>query len=268
MQSIQRNENAEDTPLATTISIGIQKGGAGKTTTAALTSFLLSQEMRVLAVDFDSQGNLTQFLTQKNIYDFSGKTVLEAIKQRDARSFIVPVSNQLHVLPAEDLLATFSRYLYQEYKGNPVTLLKDTLQSVQDHYDVILIDLPPNLGDQTINGLTASDFAVVMLQSEPFCYDALDRYLQTLAIIQRNTNPNLRLAGILISMLDARTTIDNSISDQARIDYEEVVFNTVIRRRSRIKEFVLEGIKNKTKADAEVLEQYQSFVEELKKRVI
>lgn len=253
--------------MGVVISFGIQKGGVGKTTTTAITSHLLSRDSKVLAVDFDSQGNLTQFLTRRNIYDFSKRTVLEAVKEQNAIPYIHPVTTLLHVLPAEDLLATFSRYLYQSYKGDRATLLRDTLASVKDEYDYILIDLPPNLGDQTINGLTASDYAVVMLQSEPFCYDALDRYLETLQIVQQNTNPNIALAGILTTMMDSRTSIDNAILKQAKQDYEGVVFDAVIRRKSRIKEFSITGVEVKTKADKEAIAAYEKFVKELKQRV-
>lgn len=253
--------------MAATISFGIQKGGVGKTTTTAITSYLLAKEHKVLAVDFDSQGNLTQFLTQQNIYDFTERTVLQAVKAKDAAPYVHRITDNLHILPAEDLLATFSRYLYQSYRGDPSQLLRETLDTVKQQYDFIIIDLPPNLGDQTINALTASDYAVVMLQSEPFCYDALDRYLETLTEIQKRTNPDLTLAGILTTMLDSRTTIDAVILEKARTDYEDVVFDSVIRRRSRIKEFSVYGIQEQTKADAEALEPYIAFTKELLNRV-
>ncbi|MDP5276096.1 ParA family protein [Chengkuizengella axinellae] len=253
--------------MAITISFGIQKGGVGKTTSTGITSYLLSQESKVLAVDFDSQGNLTSFLTQQNIYDFTEKTVLEAVKEKDPRPYIHQITDTLHILPAEDFLSTLPQYIYRTYNGNPTTLLKETLDVVDDQYDYILIDLPPNLGDHTINGLSASDFAVVLLQSEPFCYDALERYLQFLQSIKSNTNPDLVLAGILTSMLDGRTTLDASILEQSRREYEDIVFDSTIRRRSRIKEFTITGIMNQTKADKEALTQYVAFTEELKKRV-
>lgn len=252
--------------MAAVISFGIQKGGVGKTTTTGLTSFLLSKEHRVLAVDFDSQGNLTQFLTQRNIYDFTKRTVLEACKEQDARPFIVPVTDTLHMLTAEDFLAGFPQWLYREYKGEPTTVLRNTLSTVQDDYDYILIDLPPNLGDHTINGLTASDFAVVMLQSEPFCYDALDRYLELLGHVQ-GLNPALRLAGILTTMLDSRASLDNAILERARGEYGGIVFDAIIRRRSRIKEFTVMGIQDHLKIDRDALENYTQFAEELVERV-
>lgn len=254
--------------MGITISFGIQKGGVGKTTTTAITAHLLSRDYKVLAVDFDSQGNLSGFLTQRNIYDFTGRTVLEAVKAEDARPFIHEVSDSLHLLPAEDLLATFTRYLYRDgYRGKVEQLLRATLDTVKADYDFILIDLPPNLGEQTINGLTASDYAVVMLQSEPFCLDALDRYMETLMEIQKHTNPDIQVAGILTSMLDSRTSIDASILEQARREYGGVVFDSVIRRRSRIKEYSLTGFQHQTRADKEALDPYMSFVKELLQRV-
>ena len=177
----------------------------------------------------------------------SQKNGPQALKEKDPRPYIVEINENLHILPAEDYLATLSRYIYQEYKGRPAFLLKETLELVKDEYDYILIDLPPNLGDQTLNGITASDYTVVILQSEPLCYETLDRYLDFLSGAQDNTNPNLQLAGILCSMLDSRASLDASILETTKEEYEDVVFETVIKRRSRLKEFVVEGLKIDTK---------------------
>ncbi len=252
--------------MAITISYGIQKGGVGKTTATAISSYLLSQDYKVLAVDFDSQGNLTSFLSQRNIYDFTDRNILQALKEKDPYPYIYEVSDTLHLLPAEDYLSILPRYLYRDYRGHPSYLLKETLEMVHDKYDYILIDLPPNLGDHTVNGLTASDYSVILLQSEPFCYDALTRYIEFLEGVRNNTNPDLLFAGILTSMLDSRATIDTSILNQAREEYEDAVFDSIIRRRAKIKEFTISGITNKTKQDREALEPYIQFVEELKNR--
>lgn len=257
--------------MGISIAFGIQKGGVGKTTTSAITSYLLSREgTKVLAVDFDSQGNLTQFLSMRNIYDFAHQTVYEAVKEQDARPYIHSISENLHLLPAEDFLSGFPAWLRTEYrgKGNLNTVLRETLAVVKDEYDYIIIDLPPNLGDHTINGLTAADYVVVMLQSEKFCYDAVDRYLEFLIDgIKTKTNPDIVLAGILASMSDSRTALDQSILEQAREEYEDLMFEAVIKRRSRIKEYTVAGLQDHTKADKEALDQYYEFIRELKERV-
>lgn len=253
--------------MGITLSFGIQKGGVGKTTTTGITSWLLSKEAKVLAVDFDSQGNLSFLLSQKNVYDFTGKTVLEACKEMDPRPYIVPVTDTLHLLPAEDLLATFSRWVYRDYKGDPATLLRETLDVVKQDYDYIIIDCPPNLGDQTINALVASDYTVVLLQSEPFCLDAVDRYLDVVNNVIPQVNKELKLAGILTSLVDTRGATDGLIIEQSRRNFKEHVFDVTIKRRSRIKDFSLYGISDQTRADREAMEPYKQFVKELKQRV-
>ncbi|MGN7309312.1 ParA family protein, partial [Bacillus subtilis] len=85
------------------ITFGIQKGGSSKTTTSGIVSYLLSQDYRVLAVDMDSQGNLTELLTMRDIEDFRGMTVLEAMEEQDASGYICRITDTLHLLPAEDL---------------------------------------------------------------------------------------------------------------------------------------------------------------------
>ncbi|WP_304459024.1 ParA family protein [Alicyclobacillus sendaiensis] len=252
-----------------TISVGLQKGGVGKSTTTALTSYILAEQgHRVLAVDFDSQGNLTQLLTQRSPYDFVHRTSLEACKERDPRPYIHFISDNLHLLPAEDFLSQFDKWIYTEvHVSQQMVILKNTLDVVKSDYDYILIDLPPNLGGLTLNGVCASDYCVVVCQSEPFAYDALDRYMEIIQAAQQRVNPNLRIAGILISLLDARTAIGNYITERVREEYQDFVFDTVIRRKSRIIEFSVEGIKIQTKADREAIAMYESFVEELKARV-
>ncbi|MEK4078259.1 ParA family protein, partial [Paenibacillus sp. FSL M7-0656] len=161
--------------MAKVISFGIQKGGSSKTTTSAIVAYILSQEYgkKVLAVDLDSQGNLTELLTQRDIYDFHEYTIFEALKERNARKYVHNVTERLDILTAEDHLARFPSWLYASYKGNRSLVLKETLENVQDEYDYIIIDTPPALGDQTINALAASDAVVAMFEASKFCYSAI-----------------------------------------------------------------------------------------------
>lgn len=251
------------------ISVGLQKGGVGKSTTTAITSHLLSKEYKVLAIDFDSQGNLTKILTQRSIYDFTKKTVYEAIQEKTAEKYIYSIHENLDLLPAEDLLAFLPNRLGEMYKERPEQLnaLKKLIEPIEDRYDYILIDLPPTVGDGTLCGLVASDYVVVALQTDPLAFEALDKYLETVELIQEEMNSDLRLAGILPGMMNKKLVLDRAIVNQVKNDFEELVFDTVIPLKARIKEFSFEGITEKTRADKEALEPYYSFVKELLERV-
>lgn len=123
---------------ATVISFGIQKGGSSKTTTSGVTAYLLAKAARVLVIDMDSQGNLTEFLGRKDVAYFGGQTVLEAMKDGDVTDYIYEISDNLHMVPADDLLATFSRWLYNEHRGgNKANVLREALKPVMDIYDSI-----------------------------------------------------------------------------------------------------------------------------------
>lgn len=251
--------------MAVVISFGIQKGGVGKTTSSCVTSYLLSRNHKVLAVDFDSQGNLTQVLTMKDIYQYEGRTVLNALVEGDARSYIVPVTDNLHVLPADDYLITLDRHL--NTFTQPSLALQALINQVRDEYDFIIIDLPPHLGTLTVNGLAASDYAVVVLQSEPLCWRALDRYMELIQTVNKEVGTKIAMGGILLTLRDARATLDQTIIEKVRADYEDWVFETTIQRRTRIKEFTLTGVTDATAQDRKALVQYESFVEELLGRV-
>lgn len=248
-------------------SFGLQKGGVGKTSSTGITGYLLAEQgQRVLLVDYDSQGNLTQLVSGNSPYAYVHKTIFEAVKERDPRPYIVHLHDNLDLIPAEDFLSSLGRWMYQEYREprDPMLLLKDTLDKVKDEYDWILIDLPPNLGEQTITGIGASDYCVVVSMCEPFSYDAIERYLEMLQAAQERIRPDIKLAGILMGLLDARTSIGQHIQERVREEYGDFVFQTVIRRKSRIIEFSFEGLSSRTKQDREALEMYESFVEELK----
>lgn len=255
--------------MATTISFGLQKGGVGKSTVTAITSYLLSKKYKVLAIDFDSQGNLTRILTQESIYDFRGRTIYEAIQDQNIEKCIYPVDENLHVAPAEDLLAYLPNRLQHLYgsRVDQLQSLSRLIDPVKDRYDYILIDLAPSVGDHTLCGLVASDYAVVVLQTEPLSYEALEKYLETMELVQEESNPDLSLAGILASRMNRNIIIDKTYRQQLVNDFGDIAFSTTIYNRTRLKEFSVEGIKNQTKADREVLEPFEQFLEELLDRV-
>lgn len=248
------------------LSFGIQKGGSSKTTTAGVVSYLLSKEYKVLAVDMDSQGNLTEFLGRKDVEFFSGQTILEAMQERDVTNFIFKITDSLHLVPADDLLATFSRWLYNDHRGNKGMVLREALEPVMDQYDFIILDTPPALGDLTINALAASDRVIAMFEASVFCYSALGRFLETCWHIRERVNPNLAVAGILRGLIDARRTDNKALISQVSDTYGELCFDTILTRNAAAGRLPLVGFENNNELDKAVA-QYEYFVKELLERV-
>lgn len=248
------------------ISFGIQKGGSSKTTTSGVVSYLLSRDHKVLAIDMDSQGNLTEFLGRRDVTSFSGQTILEAMQAEDATNFIFEITDNLHLVPADDLLATFSRWLYNDHRGDKVKVLYESLKPVLDIYDYIVLDTPPALGDLTINALSASDRVVAMFEASIFCYSALGRFLETCWHVREKVNPRLAVAGILRGLIDARRTDNKALISQVYDTYGELCFDTILTRNAAAGRLPLVGFENNNELDRAVA-QYEGFVKELLKRV-
>jgi chromosome partitioning protein len=254
--------------MAHTIMFGIQKGGVGKTMTSGVTAFLLKEEgFRVLAVDMDSQGNLSQFLSGvEDLAEFEGETVLEAIKKGEARPYIKMIDEQLHLLPADDYLATIPQFLFREYKGNPSLALKSCLESVQDYYDYIVIDTPPALSEQTINALGVANDVVIMFETSKFCYSAVPRFIETIEAAKERINPDLRIAGILRTLADSRRSDSTMMVNLIAEDYPDLVFDTVIHRRATTGRLPIYGLAESPESK-QAFSYHAKFLKELKSRV-
>ena len=248
------------------ISFGIQKGGSSKTTTSGVVSYLLSRDHKVLAIDMDSQGNLTEFLGRKDVEYFSGRTILEAMQAEDVTDFIFEITDNLHLVPADDLLATFSRWLYNNYRDDKAKVLYKSLEPVMDIYDYIILDTPPALGDLTINALSASDRVVAIFEASIFCYSALGRFLETCWHVREKVNPRLAVAGILRGLIDARRTDNKALISQVYDTYGELCFDTILTRNAAAGRLPLVGFENNNELDRAVA-QYEGFVKELLERV-
>lgn len=254
--------------MATRIMVAIQKGGVGKTTsTVIMADILAGAGYKVLLVDLDSQGNATQMVTQKSIYENSGNTVLEAIKEKRPDRYIIHAKENLDLLPADDMLVTFSRYIYTEKVQNPIRELDNTLRLVESEYDYILMDCPPNLGDLVLNAIVCSDNIMIPVMPDAFGMDALDRFVDNIKEAKGNGHTRAEIAGIILTCRDMRNALERSVEENIRSRYGSMVFDTVIRRRAKLKEFALTGTSMRYKKEAEALEDYIELVKEMVERV-
>lgn len=254
--------------MAVKIMVSIQKGGQAKTITTAIMAEILAEAgNRVLVIDLDSQGNSTQMLTQQSIYEFSGKTILEAIKEGDPEKYIIQLKENLHLLPSEDMLVTFSRYIYTAGIRQPMHVLMDSMEEIEQEYDYILMDCPPNIGDIVLNAVIYSDYCIIPAQCEAFGLDALDRFVKFLESAKEEGHTNIQILGILLTLRESRVLSEKVIADTIRRTYGDLVFETEIKRRAKIKDYALMGVTMEKKSDLNALEDYMSLTQEVIERV-
>lgn len=246
------------------IMFALQKGGVGKTTsTVSVAEILAAAGYRVLVVDFDPQGNATKMLTQSSIYKYSGKTIMEAIQTGNAEPYIVPVREWLDLIPAEDKLATFSRFIYTSRIDNPYAVLKRLMEPVEDRYDYIFVDVSPTLGDTVINAIVYADRIYIPLDTGDFAMDAMIRFIEFVDETRAEGHTNAVIDGILLTMRDGRSTkYERDISGGIRATYGDLVFDTEITRRVKIKEMSAAGVD----IIEDAMGDYMALTEEIIKR--
>lgn len=226
--------------MAKVICVTNQKGGVGKTTTAVNLSYFLAKEKnRILLVDFDPQGNATSGVgIEKEKLNATMTEVMLGVAQLD-RVIVGTKFKNFDIAPATPQLANAEVELTKMNKK--FVQLRDALKAVKEDYDFVIIDSPPSLSLLTVNGMIASDYLLLPVQTEFYALEGVAQLLESMKLV-RKVNPKLRLLGVVATMFDKRTSLSIQVLEEIKKYFKDKTFKTTIPRNVRIAEAPSHGV--------------------------
>lgn len=254
---------------AKVICVTNQKGGVGKTTTAVnLCYYLAKNKKRTLLIDFDPQGNATSGLgIDKNSKDL-GATMTEVILGTVQLSECIKHTKYKNY----DLAPTTPELANAEVEITAMSKkfirLRDAVNTVRENYDYIIIDLPPSLSLLTVNGMIASDYLLLPVQTEFYALEGVAQLLESMKLVMKQANPKLRLLGVVATMYDKRTSLSAQVLAEIKKYFKDLTFKTTIPRNVRLAEAPSHGVPvgayDKFSKGAKA---YKDFTKELEERI-
>ena len=230
--------------MAKVICVTNQKGGVGKTTTAVnLCYYLAKDKKRTLLIDFDPQGNATSGLGfEKTGKTPLGITMIEVLLgTADLASAIHPTKyKNFSLAPATPELANAEVEITNQQRK--FTRLRDAIKTIEVNYDYIIIDSPPSLSLLTVNGMIASNYLLLPVQTEFYALEGVAQLLESMKLVMKQANPNLRLLGVVATMYDKRTSLSAQVYEEIKKYFKQLTFKTTIPRNVRVAEAPSHGV--------------------------
>ena len=255
---------------AKVICVTNQKGGVGKTTTAVNLSYYLAKDKKkTLLIDFDPQGNATSGLgIEKTDKEALGATMTEVILGT------APLSESIRPTKYKnfDLAPTTPELANAEVEitgmQHKFVRLRDAVRTVAENYDYIIIDSPPSLSLLTVNGMIASDYLLLPVQTEFYALEGVAQLLESMKLVMKQANPNLRLLGVVATMYDKRTSLSAQVFSEIEKYFKNLTFKTTIPRNVRVAEAPSHGVPvgayDKFSKGAKA---YKDFTKEVEERI-
>lgn len=240
--------------MGNVITFGNFKGGVGKTSSSAMVGYILSKKgKKVLLVDVDPQGNLTSLMlkTKQRLSNDSevvmfDRTLMSAISEGDLTSIITSINDNLDLLPSYVDFTSYPAFLERLYPDSDYERalhFSKLLEPIKSDYDIVIIDVPPTVSIYTDSALMASDYTVVVLQTQERSLEGAQQYIVYLNELTQNYDASFDVLGILPVLLKNTSMVDHSVITSAIDEFGDGnMFKNVIKNMERIKRYDIQGI--------------------------
>ncbi|MET1032149.1 ParA family protein [Domibacillus tundrae] len=259
----------------TVVTFGNFKGGTGKTTNSTMIAYTLSNMgYKVLLSDQDPQANATSLylrtkaLISDEIVSFD-RTLMTAIQAEDLSSIVTEVKENLYLLPSFSDFALYPKFLEKKFPKNldRVQYFSTLLEPLKKDFDFIFIDVPPTISDITDSALYASDFVVVVLQTQERSLQGAEMFTKYLQSLIDDYDAHMDILGILPVLLKNGAPVDIATLENAKeIFGEHNIFETLVKNMERLKRYDITGISDEDMHDKKVMKSYREVTDEFIKR--
>lgn len=228
--------------MSKVITVTNQKGGVGKTTTSINLAFYLAKSGKdTLLIDFDPQGNASSGLgIDKRELDKSMCDVM--LGEVKLAEVITKVEKNKHLFVAPTIPELANVEVQMAEMEDKFRILKHAIETVSDKYEYIIIDSPPSLSLLTVNGMIAADYLLLPVQTEFYALEGVAQLLESMNLVKKAMNPDLKLLGVLATMYDRRTALSSQVLAEVKKYFKDKVFDTTIPRNVRLAEAPSHGV--------------------------
>lgn len=237
--------------------IGNFKGGVGKTKTATMLSYVASQHKKekILLIDMDPQGNSTSILAKTGNITEIDKNVTDGFLDGDLNSQIIPILENLDIIPASTNFRNLPKILMKKFpedEKKQILYFKELIKPLKEKYDRIYIDVPPTISDFSDSAMLASDFCIIILQTQELSLDGAKTYIAYMQYLADTYDNQLNVVGLVPMMLRKSGRVDKKIINEARALYGGNVIDTIVTYQERLKVYDSEGIRYNVNIDGRV----------------